>query len=123
MVAYRWKIFWADLSPVIGSEQAGKRPVLIVSAEEVNQVLPVVTVLPITSAKPGREIYPTEVFLSMETSGLPKDSIVMAHQIRTIAKQRLNERCGEVGQEDLQIKIREAVLRHLGFFLVNHSGL
>jgi len=114
MVAYRWKIFWADLNPVIGSEQAGKRPVLIISAEEVNQVLPVVTVLPITSAKPGREIYPTEVFLSMEISGLPKDSIVMAHQVRTIAKQRLNERCGEVTQEELQTKVREAVLRHLG---------
>ncbi|KFD42503.1 hypothetical protein HY02_06090 [Peptococcaceae bacterium SCADC1_2_3] len=115
MVAYRWKIFWTDLNPVMGSEQAGKRPILIISAEEVNQVLPVVTVLPVTSAKPGREIYPTEVFLSKETSGLPKDSIVMAHQIRTIAKQRLNERCGEVSQEELQIKIREAVLRHLGF--------
>lgn len=117
MVAYRWKIFWADLNPVIGSEQAGKRPILIISAEEVNQILPVVTVLPITSAKPGREIYPTEVFLSMETSGLPKDSIVMAYQIRTIAKQRLHEQCGEVSREELQIKIRKAVLLHLGFFL------
>jgi mRNA interferase MazF len=59
----------------MGSEQAGKRPILIISAEDVNQVLPVVTVLPVTSAKPGREIYPTEVFLSKETSGLPKDSL------------------------------------------------
>ncbi|NHM28251.1 type II toxin-antitoxin system PemK/MazF family toxin [Desulfofundulus sp. TPOSR] len=73
MVTYRWRIFWVSLDPVAGSEQGGKRPALVVSAEEVNQSLPVVTILPITSFKPGRKVYATEVFLSKEISGLPKD--------------------------------------------------
>ncbi|MHB1393062.1 MAG: type II toxin-antitoxin system PemK/MazF family toxin, partial [Clostridia bacterium] len=52
MVAYQWGVFWADLDPAKGSEQAGKRPVLVVSVEEVNQVLPIVTILSVTSVKP-----------------------------------------------------------------------
>ncbi|MBT9137076.1 MAG: Endoribonuclease EndoA [Firmicutes bacterium] len=57
MVAYRWSIFWADLNPVTGYEQAGHRPVLVVSSEEVNLVLPTITVLPLSSARPGRRVY------------------------------------------------------------------
>lgn len=112
--SYRWKIFWADLDPARGSEQAGKRPVLVISAEEVNQVLPIVTVLPITSARPGRKVYPTEVLLAKEVTGLEKDSIAMAHQIRTISKKRLGEECGRVDQEGLREQVGQAVRRHLG---------
>ena len=115
MVTYRWRIFWVSLDPVAGSEQAGKRPALVVSAEEANQSLPVVTILPITSFKPGRKVYATEVFLSKEISGLPKDSIIMAHQIRTIAKERLAEQCGVLTDGKVQELVRRAVLLHLGF--------
>lgn len=114
MVEYRWKIFWAGLDPAKGSEQAGMRPVLVVSVEEVNQTLPIVTVLPLTSTRPGRVVYPTEVFLDKESAGLPKDSIAMAHQIRTISKDRLGRECGGIGQEECREKIRRAIQRHLG---------
>ncbi|MEW6227585.1 MAG: type II toxin-antitoxin system PemK/MazF family toxin [Bacillota bacterium] len=115
MVSYRWKIFWANLDPVVGSEQSGRRPVLVVSAEEVNQNLPIVTVLPLTSVGPARRVYPTEVCLSGEVTGLPRDSLVMAHQIRTISKRRLEEECGSVEGVDKREEIRAAIERHLGF--------
>ena len=111
MVEYRWNIFWVRLDPVKGSEQAGRRPVLVVSEEEANQVLPTVTVLPITSLKPGRRVYPVEAFLGAKESGLPKDSIVLAHQVRSISKERLQERCGSVTDVDLRGKIKD-VLRY-----------
>lgn len=113
MVDYQWGIFWAELEPTRGSEQAGKRPVLVVSIEEVNQVLPIVTVLSITSAKPGRKIYPTEVFLSVEDSGLSKDSIVMSHQIRAISKERLNGKCGNISDENIKEEVRNVINRYL----------
>lgn len=59
---YRWHIFLADLEPVIGSEQGKTRPVLVISEEGINQLLPVVNVLPITTKKPGRKIYPKKSF-------------------------------------------------------------
>ena len=86
--SHQWHIFQANLDPVTGSEQRGTRPVLVVSDEDFNQLMPVVTVLPLTSRKPGRQIYPNEVLLPKGTAGLPEDSIVMAHQIRTISKTR-----------------------------------
>jgi mRNA interferase MazF len=61
--SYQWHIFLANLEPVIGSEQGRTRPVLVISEEEIKQILPVVNVLPITSRKPGRTVYPNEVFL------------------------------------------------------------
>ena len=70
MVNFQWHIFWAELSPIKGSEQSGKRPVLVISSETVNSVLPVVTVIPLTTVKPGRQIYPTETLLP----GIEQDS-------------------------------------------------
>jgi mRNA interferase MazF len=70
---YRWNIFLVNLEPVIGSEQGKTRPVLVISDEAMNQILPVVNVLPITSLKPGRNVYPNEVAVSPEESGLPKN--------------------------------------------------
>ncbi|MCL6559578.1 MAG: type II toxin-antitoxin system PemK/MazF family toxin [Firmicutes bacterium] len=114
MVTYQWNIFWANLNPVRGSEQSGKRPVLIISVEEINQTLPIVSVLPITSTKPGRTIYPTEIFLSKEATGLPNDSIAMVHQVRTISKKRLGECCGKVEKPELQKKIKRALKLYFG---------
>jgi mRNA interferase MazF len=113
MVDYQWNIFWAALDPSKGSEQAGKRPVLVVSIEEVNQVLPIVTILSITSAKKGRKVYPTELFLSINDSGLPKDSIVMGHQIRALSKDRLDGKCGYIEDEKIREKIRNVIKRYL----------
>ena len=113
MVDYQWGIFWADLDPTRGSEQAGQRPVLVISTEEVNQALPIVTILAITSVKPGRRVYPTEVFLLEENTGLPKESIVMAHQIRAISKDRLREKCGSISDKNIQEQIKSALKIYL----------
>lgn len=113
MVNFQWHIFWAELNPIKGSEQSGKRPVLVVSSESVNSVLPVVTVIPLTTVKPGRQIYPTETLLPGVESGLPKDSIAMAHQIRSLSKQRLGEQCGSIVREDTKENVKDAVRLYL----------
>lgn len=113
MVNYQWGIFWADLDPSMGSEQAGRRPILVISAEEVNQALPIVTVLSITSVKPGRKVYPTETFLEASVTGLPKDSIAMSHQIRSISKERLGEKCGSIEDEAIREKVKTAIKTYL----------
>jgi len=77
------KVFEASLDPVTGAEQKGRRPVLVVSDEEFNQAMPNVTVLPLTSTK--RQLYPSEVLLPGGKAGQSLESIVMAHQIRTIS--------------------------------------
>ena len=110
---YQWNIFWVDLEPVRGSEQAGKRPVLVISVEEVNQLLPLVTVLPLTSLKRGRKVYPIEILLLSKDTGLSKDSIAMSHQIRAISKERLEKKCGHISSENLKEKIRKTLKLYL----------
>ena len=111
---YRWHIFLADLEPVIGSEQGKKRPVLVMSEEDINQILPVVNVLPITSRKPGRNIYPNEVLLSAGTANLAHDSIVLCYKIRTLDKQRLIRTIGKIDETTLQESIIESLCFQLG---------
>jgi len=110
---YKWSIFMVDLNPVIGSEQQGRRPVLIISNEITNSVMPVITILPITSLKKGRRIYPNEALLKKDMAGLESDSIVLAHQIRTISKQRLTTCTGEISDSKIQSQINEALRVHL----------
>ncbi|MCX6346340.1 MAG: type II toxin-antitoxin system PemK/MazF family toxin [Actinobacteria bacterium] len=113
MVEYQWNIFWVYLELGKGSEQSGKRPVLVISAEEVNQYLPVVGIISLTSYKAGREIYPTEAYLGASETGLAKDSIAMAHQVRVISKDRLEDVCGNVSSVILREKIRSVVRKYL----------
>lgn len=113
MVTYQWSIFWVDLDPTRGSEQAGIRPVLVISVEEVNQVLPVVTVLPLTSVKPGRRVYSVEVLLKAADTGLLKDFIAMAHQIRAVSKERLGERCGTIINIGIRRQVWSVLRRYL----------
>lgn len=110
---YQWNIFWADLNPIKGSEQAGIRPVLVISEEAVNQALPIVTIICLTSHKQWRKVYPIEVLLEPNDSHLPNSSIVMAHQIRSISKERLNDKCGFIQSEEVKEKIRQAVKLYL----------
>jgi len=110
---YQWSIFWADLSPSQGSEQAGKRPVLVISEEAVNQAIPVITVLCLTTLKPGRTIYPTEQLINPEESGLREPSIIMAHQVRAISKERLAEKCGTINSTETKEKIRNIIRLYL----------
>ncbi|HHV64896.1 MAG TPA: type II toxin-antitoxin system PemK/MazF family toxin [Peptococcaceae bacterium] len=113
MVEYQWGIFWADLEPTKGSEQAGVRPVLVVSSEIMNEALPIVSILALTSLKKGRKIYPIEVLLSSEATGLPQDSIAMAHQIRAISKERLKDKVGYLNSDELKEKVKTAIRTYL----------
>ncbi|NLI93684.1 MAG: type II toxin-antitoxin system PemK/MazF family toxin [Peptococcaceae bacterium] len=113
MVEYQWGIFWADLEPTKGSEQAGTRPVLVISSEIMNEVLPIVTILALTSFKKGRKIYPVEVLLTSAVTGLPQDSIAMAHQIRAIARERLKEKCGSVNSDEIKEQLKAAIKIYL----------
>ncbi len=81
----QYDIYLADLNPTVGREQFGKRPVLIISNNYEN-LLDIVTIIPITSLKKGRKIYPNELLLQNE---LEKPSILLCQQIRTISKKRL----------------------------------
>jgi mRNA interferase MazF len=111
MLVFQWAIMEANLDPVAGAEQKGTRPVLIVSNEEYNQSMPNVTVLPLTSTK--RRLYPSEVLLPRGKAGQPLDSIIMAHQIRTISKQRLKGLLGYLEDPQLKREVCEAIKEHL----------
>lgn len=111
MERFQWVILEANLDPVAGAEQKGTRPVLIVSNEEFNHAMPNVTVLPLTSTR--RRLYPSEVLLQKEQAGQPLDSIIMAHQIRTISRQRLGKISGYLDDPELQHQVREAIKEHL----------
>ena len=112
-MSFKWSIYLADLNPVIGSEQQGRRPVLVISDETFSSFMPVVTILPLTSLKTGRRIYPNEVLLKRGIGGLGTDSLVLAHQIRTIAKQRLITILGEIDDVTLRDEICAALRIHL----------
>lgn len=105
---YQWSVFVVDLDPTVGSEQAGRRPVLVISREVANAALPVVTALPLTSHRQGRRVYPNEVLLPAGTAGLDRDSVFMAHQMRTVSKRRLGARLGTVEDQELRAAMRAA---------------
>lgn len=109
-INYQWHIFLASLDPAQGSEQAGKRSVLVVSRERVNELLPVVNIIPLTSRKStSRTIYPNEVLLLAGSAGLKVDSIALCYQIRTLDKSRLERDLGELTESSLRQEILEAI--------------
>ncbi len=110
----RWEIYLVNLDPTMGSEQGKTRPVLIISDDEVNGILPVINILPLTSYKQGRRIYPNEVLLEKKNSGLDKDSIVLCYQIRTIDKKRLIKQLGKIKNDDIKNEIIDALSFQLG---------
>lgn len=89
----RGEIYYADLSPVVGSEQGGLRPVLIVQNDVGNKYSPTVIAAAITSQKEKSKL-PTHIELDSYNCGLSKDSVVLLEQIRTIDKKRLKEKMG-----------------------------
>lgn len=100
MTVKRGDIFYADLSPVVGSEQGGVRPVLIVQNDVGNRYSPTVIAAAITSQKDKSKL-PTHIELSSESCGLSRDSIVLLEQIRTIDKRRLKERMGRLDESSM----------------------
>ena len=105
----RGEIYYADLSPVIGSEQGGIRPVLIVQNDVGNRYSPTVIAAAITSQRDKTKL-PTHISVEASDCGLAKDSIVLLEQVRTIDKQRLKERMGSLdlasmGQVDKALSV------------------
>lgn len=96
----RGQIYYADLSPVVGSEQGGLRPVLIIQNDVGNKCSPTVIAAVITSRKTKANL-PTHVWLNAEC-GLPKDSMVECEQVRTLDKKRLKDFMGQVSQEAMK---------------------
>ena len=108
----RGDIYYADLSPVVGSEQGGVRPVLIVQNDTGNRHSPTVIAAAITSQL-GKAKLPTHIALAAQGSGLPKDSVILLEQIRTLDKHRLRERAGQITPED-QRRVNQALDVSLG---------
>jgi mRNA interferase MazF len=108
----RGDIFYADLSPVVGSEQGGIRPVIIVQNDVGNKYSPTVIVAAITS-QINKAKLPTHVEISSEEYGLNKDSVVLLEQIRTLDKKRLKEKIGHMTESDMK-KVDEALSISVG---------
>ena len=103
----RGEIYYAELNPVIGSEQGGFRPVLIIQNDIGNKYSPTVIIAPITS-KQEKNNLPTHVFLSNVNTALPKDSIILLEQIRTIDKSRLRDYIFKLSKKAMR-KVNRAI--------------
>ena len=113
----RGDIYYADLSPVVGSEQGGMRPVLIIQNDVGNRYSPTVIAAAITS-RMGKTKLPTHIDVYAERAGLAKNSVVLLEQLRTLDKRRLRERMGHL-DEDVMREIDVAIAVSLG--LVPHG--
>ncbi len=109
----RGEIYFADLSPVVGSEQGGIRPVLIIQNDVGNKFSPTVIVSAITSQL-GKAKLPTHIELPSDGSHLPKNSVVLLEQIRTLDKRRLKEKVTTLNEHKMK-EINRAILISLGF--------
>ena len=108
----RGEIYCADLNPIVGSEQGGIRPVLIIQNDVGNQYSPTVIVAAVTS-QINKAKMPTHVELSAALCGLPRDSVALAEQLRTLDKQRLRDKLGCLPPDVMRL-IDEAVRISLG---------
>jgi len=108
----RGHIFFADLSPVVGSEQGGVRPVLVVQNDVGNKYSPTVIIAAITSQIDKAKL-PTHVEITAKEYGLEKDSVILLEQIRTIDKQRLQDKVTELDERVMQ-RVNQAIKISLG---------
>ncbi len=112
MTVKRGEIYYADLSPVVGSEQGGIRPVLIIQNDIGNRYSPTVIAAAITSQQDKAKL-PTHISVAAEGSGLQKNSIVLLEQVRTIDKKRLKEKMGYLDLESMD-KVDKALTVSFG---------
>ena len=108
MVIKRGDMFYADLSPVVGSEQGGIRPVLIIQNDLGNRYSPTVIAAAITSQTNKTKLQ-THIELGENTSGLKSNSVVLAEQIRTIDKSRLKEKIGHIEDSEIINQLNNAL--------------
>ena len=107
MIVKRGDMFYADLSPVVGSEQGGVRPVLIIQNDIGNKYSPTVIAAAVTS-QINKAKMPTHIEISAKTYGLAKDSVILMEQVRTIDKKRLKEKIGHI-DTGLMDKVDDAI--------------
>lgn len=112
MTVNRGEIWLAELNPVRGSEQAGKRPVLVMQTNAINRFTTTVLTIPFTTNL-RRATLPSCVKISAGEGGLSSDSVALCHQLRVLDKTRLTKKLGEVGDETLE-KIENCILFTLG---------
>lgn len=112
MIVKRGDVFYADLSPVVGSEQGGVRPVLVVQNNIGNKYSPTIIISAITS-RINKAKLPTHVEINAPEYGLPKDSVVLLEQVRTIDKKRLREKIGRFTEEMME-RVDECLKISLG---------
>ena len=110
----RGYVYYADLSPVVGSEQGGVRPVLIIQNDIGNKYSPTVIVAAITS-QINKAKLPTHIEISANEYGLNKDSVILLEQIRTIDKKRLREKIGCL-DKNMMLKVNNSLQISLGLF-------
>ena len=109
----RGELYYADLSPVVGSEQGGIRPILVVQNDTGNKYSPTIIAAAVTS-KLNKAKLPTHIELSAHEFGLQKDSVILLEQIRTLDKRRLKDRIGELPPTTMK-RVNVALLISLGF--------
>jgi mRNA interferase MazF len=97
----RGELYDARLDPTEGAEQAGSRPVVIVSRDAINASSPVVIVVPCTTYRPGRRLYPSHVLLHAPDGGLDVDSVALGEQVRALARSRLGRHRGLLSPQAL----------------------
>ncbi|HBG15352.1 MAG TPA: PemK family transcriptional regulator [Firmicutes bacterium] len=112
MIVRRGDLFFANLNPVIGSEQGGLRPVLILQNDIGNTYSPTTIVAAVTS-KIKRAKLPTHVEIKKDFSQLDRNSVILCEQLRTIDKRRLSEKIGELNEE-MMVKVDEALKISVG---------
>ena len=120
MIVHRGDIYYADLSPVVGSEQGGVRPVLIIQNDVGNKFSPTVIAAAITSQHDKANL-PTHIEVNAENTGLVRDSVVLLEQVRTIDKRRLKERMGRV-EEPYMDQVDRALSISFGLEPVMNNG-
>jgi mRNA interferase MazF len=112
VIVKRGDVFFADLSPVVGSEQGGIRPVLIIQNDIGNRFSPTVIVAAIT-AQIQKAKLPTHVEIDAEVHGFDRDSVILLEQIRTIDKQRLTDKITHLDEETMR-KVDDALQISVG---------
>ena len=112
MQVKRGDIYYADLSPVVGSEQGGLRPVLIIQNDKGNRYSPTVIAAAITS-RMGKTKMPTHIDIYADRAGLARDSVILLEQVRTLDKRRLREKMGHL-DDDMMTEVNSAIAVSFG---------
>jgi mRNA interferase MazF len=107
----RGDVLWFEPDPVTGSEQAGRRPAVVLSRDAINRASPVVVIVPLTTYR-GQRLYPSDVLVRAPEGGLSQDSVALGLHIRAVDKRRLGARLGRVDPTTLQ-QIEQGLLQVL----------